>query len=63
MMFGWNSVGPSTVVLSAHRANLDSLVAGLLEHETLDQDEAYETAGLPQNRQAQPEESPPVVSP
>jgi cell division protease FtsH len=53
----------ATVVLSAHRANLDSLVAGLLEHETLDQDEAYETAGLPQNRQAQPEESPPVVSP
>jgi cell division protease FtsH len=53
----------ATVTLSAHRANLDSLVAGLLEHETLDQDEAYDAAGLPQNRQAQPEEAPPVVQP
>ena len=47
--------------LSAHRANLDSLVSALLEHETLDQDEAYDAAGLPQNRQAQPQETPPAV--
>ena len=51
----------ATVTLSSHRANLDSLVAALLEHETLDQDEAYEAAGLPQNAKAQPQEAPPVV--
>ena len=53
----------ATVTLSSHRANLDALVAALLEHETLDQDEAYDAAGLPQNVQAQPEEAPPVVQP
>ncbi|HEY2319436.1 MAG TPA: ATP-dependent zinc metalloprotease FtsH [Solirubrobacteraceae bacterium] len=53
----------ATVSLSAHRANLDTLVAALLEHETLDQDEAYEAAGLPQNRRAQPKEAPQVVQP
>ena len=31
----------------AHRANLDALVAELLEHETLDQADAYAAAGLP----------------
>ena len=50
----------ATVTLSSHRANLDALVAALLERETLDQDEAYDAAGLPQNLQAQPEEAPPV---
>ncbi|MGZ4244062.1 MAG: ATP-dependent zinc metalloprotease FtsH [Solirubrobacteraceae bacterium] len=53
----------AAVTLSTHRANLDTLVAALLERETLDQDEAYEAAGLPQNRRAQLEEAPPVVQP
>jgi cell division protease FtsH len=53
----------ATVTLSSHRANLDALVAALLDRETLDQDEAYDAAGLPQNIQAQPEEAPPVVQP
>ncbi|MGH2872731.1 MAG: ATP-dependent zinc metalloprotease FtsH, partial [Solirubrobacteraceae bacterium] len=39
----------TTAALSDHRANLDALVAALLEHETLDQDEAYSAAGLPQS--------------
>ncbi|HEY6525954.1 MAG TPA: ATP-dependent zinc metalloprotease FtsH [Solirubrobacteraceae bacterium] len=51
----------ATVTLGSHRANLDALVAGLLEHETLDQDEAYDAAGLPQNAKAQPQEAPSVV--
>ncbi|MGA9858371.1 MAG: ATP-dependent zinc metalloprotease FtsH, partial [Solirubrobacteraceae bacterium] len=36
----------ATEVLRAHRSNLDALVAELLAHETLDQKEAYEAAGL-----------------
>src|SRR5579875_2373878 len=44
-----------TEELSAHRENLDSLVAALMAHETLDQLAAYEAAGLPLNREAQPE--------
>ncbi|HEX3974893.1 MAG TPA: ATP-dependent zinc metalloprotease FtsH [Solirubrobacteraceae bacterium] len=51
----------ATVTLNSHRANLDALVAALLDRETLDQDEAYDAAGLPQNVRAQPEEAPPVV--
>jgi len=47
--------------LTAHRANLDSLVAGLLAHETLDQEEAYVAAGLAPNPDAQPEESTPEI--
>ena len=35
----------ATELLSPHRANLDSLVAALLEHETLDEAEAYAAAG------------------
>ncbi len=42
-------------LLREHRANLDSLVAGLLEHETLDEADAYAAAGLPRNRLAEPE--------
>ncbi|HEX3688369.1 MAG TPA: ATP-dependent zinc metalloprotease FtsH [Solirubrobacteraceae bacterium] len=53
----------ATVTLASHRANLDSLVAALLDRETLDQDEAYNAAGLPQNPRAQLEETPPVVQP
>jgi cell division protease FtsH len=36
-------------LLGSHRANLDSLVAALLEHETLDGADAYAAAGLPRN--------------
>jgi cell division protease FtsH len=52
----------ATELLGAHRANLDSLVAALLAHETLDQDAAYGAAGLHQNPRVQPAEVPPVVS-
>jgi cell division protease FtsH len=45
------------VELRSHRANLDSLVAELMSHETLDQIAAYAAAGLPLNRAAQPEGS------
>jgi cell division protease FtsH len=34
------------VLLHEHRAQLDSLVDALFEHETLDQDEAYAAAGV-----------------
>ena len=44
-----------TELLREHRANLDSLVAALLEHETLDEADAYAAAGLPRNRLAEPE--------
>jgi cell division protease FtsH len=44
-----------SVLLREHRANLDSLVAGLLEHETLDEVDAYAAAGLPRNALAEPE--------
>jgi cell division protease FtsH len=36
-------------LLRRHRSNLDSLVASLLEHETVDEAQAYEAAGLPRN--------------
>ena len=39
-------------LLQGHRGNLDSLVRGLLEHETLDEAAAYDAAGLPRNTQA-----------
>jgi cell division protease FtsH len=35
-----------STLLRSHRANLDSLVAGLLERETLDEADAYASAGL-----------------
>jgi cell division protease FtsH len=53
--------GQATDLLAGHRSNLDSLVAALLAHETLDEAEAYAAAGLERNREAQPEEVPPVV--
>jgi cell division protease FtsH len=39
--------GDVSVLLRSHRSNLDSLVAALLERETLDQADAYAAAGLP----------------
>jgi cell division protease FtsH len=44
-------------VLRRHRDNLDSLVAALLEHETLGEAQAYEAAGLPRNVLARGEDS------
>jgi cell division protease FtsH len=37
-------------LLREHRANLDALVSALLEHETLDEADAYTAAGLPRNQ-------------
>jgi cell division protease FtsH len=51
----------ATASLIEHRANLDSLVAALLEQETLDETDAYAAAGLPRNAAATPEEAPPVL--
>jgi cell division protease FtsH len=51
-----------TELLTDHRSNLDSLVSGLLEHETLDEPDAYDAAGLTRNQLARAEEAPPVVS-
>jgi cell division protease FtsH len=49
-------------LLRAHRGNLDSLVGALLEHETLDEADAYAAAGLPRNQlAAEPESVPPAV--
>ncbi len=48
--------------LTAHRANLDSLVSELLAQETLDQAEAYRAAGLPLNREALSGETPPSAN-
>ncbi len=50
-----------TGLLGAHRSNLDSLVAALLEHETLDETDAYAAAGLPRNPAPASEETPSVV--
>jgi cell division protease FtsH len=52
-----------TELLRSHRANLDSLVAGLLEHETLGEADAYSAAGLPRNPAAATEDAAPVVEP
>jgi cell division protease FtsH len=51
-----------TELLSDHRSSLDSLVGALLEHETLDEADAYEAAGLPRNTLARSEQAPPVVT-
>jgi len=44
-----------STLLREHRANLDALVTALLEHETLDEADAYAAAGLPRNPLAEPE--------
>jgi cell division protease FtsH len=51
-----------TELLGTHRENLDSLVAGLLEHETLDEADAYDAAGLERNRLARDEAAAPAVT-
>jgi cell division protease FtsH len=51
-----------TDLLQSHRSNLDSLVASLLEHETLDEADAYEAAGLERNRLARDEAATPAVT-
>jgi cell division protease FtsH len=43
-----------TQLLKEHRGNLDSLVAALLDRETLDEADAYEAAGLTDKRPAKP---------
>ena len=50
-----------TELLRAHRSNLDSLVAALLDRETLDEAGAYAAAGLPRNVLARPETVTPTV--
>ncbi len=49
-----------TGLLGAHRSNLDSLVQSLLEHETLDEADAYGAAGLPRNPAPEPEATPTI---
>ena len=49
-------------LLRSHRDNLDSLVAALLERETLDEVDAYAAAGLPRNSLARPEPVTPSVA-
>ena len=48
-------------LLREHRENLDSLVGALLEHETLDEADAYAAAGLPRNPKAVDAETPAVI--
>jgi cell division protease FtsH len=43
-----------TELLREHRGNLDSLVGALLEHETLDEADAYAAAGLPRQLAEEP---------
>ncbi len=50
-----------TDLLRSHRDNLDSLVAALLERETLDEADAYAAAGLPRNPSAVPEPEPSIT--
>jgi cell division protease FtsH len=47
-----------TTLLQDNRDKLDSLVAALLEHETLDQEAAYAAAHVPPRGEAAPERSP-----
>jgi len=49
-------------LLLANRSNLDSLVAALLDRETLDEADAYAAAGLPRNQLARPEPVAPSVT-
>jgi cell division protease FtsH len=51
-----------TELLGEHRSNLDSLVAALLEHETLDEPDAYQAAGLERNPLARSQAAPSAVT-
>ena len=53
----------TTETLSAHRDNLDALVAELMAHETLDQIAAYGAAKLPLSRAGEPEANGTVILP
>ena len=55
--------GEVLALLRENRHHLDGIVGALLEHETLDEPDAYSAAGLPRNPEATPEEAPPVVRP
>jgi len=48
-------------LVTEHRANLDSLVAALLDRETLDEAGAYAAAGLPRNALAAEEDATPAI--
>jgi cell division protease FtsH len=48
--------------LREHLSNLDSLVAALLDRETLDEVDAYAAAGLPRNQLAHSEPVAPSVT-
>ncbi len=48
-------------LLREYRENLDALVAALLEHETLDEADAYAAAGLPRSREAPDPETPAMI--
>ncbi|MBV9166356.1 MAG: ATP-dependent zinc metalloprotease FtsH [Solirubrobacterales bacterium] len=50
-----------TDLLRSHRGKLDSLVQALLDHETLDEADAYAAAGLPRRQASEPERQPAVT--
>ncbi|MGB9184060.1 MAG: ATP-dependent zinc metalloprotease FtsH, partial [Solirubrobacteraceae bacterium] len=51
----------ATRTLVAHRPQLDALAAQLLEHETLDETEAYAAVGMGRDQQPVPAELPPAT--
>jgi cell division protease FtsH len=51
-----------TELLRTHRSNLDTLVAALLDRETLDEADAYAAAGLPRNQLAHAEPVAPSIT-
>ena len=53
----------ATRTLVAHRAQLDALAAQLLEHETLDETEAYAAVGMGRDQLPAPVQIPPLVTP
>ncbi len=53
--------GEVSDLLRSHRANLDSLVSGLLDRETLDEADAYAAAGLSRASASRPEPAPTIA--